>query len=170
VNPTKLSDDQIVQEVVIQARAQHIFRALTRPEELLKWWSAPEKFKLLHTECDLRPGGQWQMKVAGTGGNPTSSVTVSGQYQTIDPPHLLIYTWNRENEGTPETLVRWELIENDGSTTVRVTHSGLITDALRLRNGGWALIVVLLKAYVDHQESTDVQATSKNIFQGDLNG
>jgi uncharacterized protein YndB with AHSA1/START domain len=147
-----VQDDKIVQEVVIKDPAERIFRALTKPDELLKWWCAEGKFKVLNAECDLQPGGRWRMKVAGACTDEASSSTVYGQYQTIEPKHLLTYTWIRENEDLPETLVRWDLDERAGYTTVRVTHSGLITENLRKRNGGWPLIVTLLRAYIDQHE------------------
>jgi len=152
MSPISVQDDKIVQEVVIKASAERIFRALTKPEELLKWWCAEGKFKVLNAECDLQPGGSWRMKVAGVSTDEASSSTVYGQYQTIEPPHLLTYTWIRENEDLPETLVHWDLDEKDGYTTVRVTHSGLITENLRTRNSGWPLILTLLRAYIDQQE------------------
>ena len=152
MSPIKVQDDQIVQEVVIKATAEHIFRVLTSPDELRKWWCAEGKFKLIHAECDLQEGGKWRMKVAGASADEASSSAVYGQYQTIEPPHLLTYTWVRENDDLPETLVRWDLDEKDGYTTVRVTHSGLITENLRARNNGWPLIVTLLRAYIDQQE------------------
>lgn len=151
MSPIKVEDDKIVQEVVIKAPAERIFRALTKPDELLNWWCAEGKFKVVNAECDLQPGGRWRMKVTGAGAEASSS-TVFGQYQTIEPPHLLTYTWIRENEDLPETLVRWDLEEKNGYTTVRVTHSGLITENLRKRNNGWPLIVTLLSAYIDQQE------------------
>ena len=152
MSPIQLQDDKIVQEVVIKAPAERIFRALTKPDELLKWWRAEGRFKVLTAECDLQPGGKWRMKVAGACSDEASTSTVYGQYQTIESPHLLTYTWIRENEDFPETLVRWDLVEKDGYTTVRVTHSGLITENLRTRNNGWPLIVTLLKAYMDQPE------------------
>jgi uncharacterized protein YndB with AHSA1/START domain len=151
MSPIKVQDDKIVQEVVIKAPAERIFRALTKPDELLKWWCAEGKFKVVNAECDLQPGGSWRMKVTGAGTEALTS-TVYGQYETIEPPHLLTYTWIREDEDLPETLVRWDLNEKDGYTTVRVTHSGLITENLRKRNNGWPLIVTLLSAYIDQQE------------------
>lgn len=152
MSPINVQDDKIVQEVVIKAPAERIFRALTKPDELLKWWCAEGKFKVVNAERDLQPGGKWRMKVAGAHTDEASSSTVYGQYQSIEPPHLLTYTWIRENEDLPETLVRWDLEEKDGYTTVRVTHSGLITEDLRTRNSGWPLIVRLLSAYIDRQE------------------
>ena len=152
MSPITLHDDRIVQEIVIKAPAERVFRALTRPEELLKWWAAEGKFKVVSAECNLQPGGKWLMRVAGPDPQERQASTVYGEYRTVDPPHLLTYTWIRENEPYPETLVRWDLEERDGYTTVRVTNSGLITESLRMRNNGWPLIVTLLRAYIDQQE------------------
>jgi len=143
MNPIQVSDDAIVQELGIKAPAERIFDALTRPEELMKWWCVEGKFQLTKMECDLRPGGKWRMYVRGRSGGV---VTVAGVFRQIERPHLLIYTWIREQEDKVETLVRWDLEENGGVTTVRVTHSGLTTDALRKRNDGWPMIVRLLQA------------------------
>lgn len=66
----------------------------------------------------------------------------------IERARLLIHTWIREQEDRVETVVRWDLNEKDGITTVRVTHSGLVTDALRKRNDGWPMILRLLQSYL----------------------
>ena len=47
--------------------------------------------------------------------------------------------------------MRWDLVEKDGYTTVRVTHSGLVSENLRARNRGWPVIVQLLEAYMETQ-------------------
>ena len=149
MSPITVHNETIVQEVTIKAPAERIFGALTEPCELLKWWAAPGKFKIVHAECDLQPGGKWKMRVMSDSGAEGRCSTVSGEYRTVEPPRLLTYTWTRENENYPETLVRWDLDEKDGFTTVRVTHSGLISEELRRRNDGWPLIVMLLKAHID---------------------
>jgi uncharacterized protein YndB with AHSA1/START domain len=163
MSPITLHDDRIVQEIVIKAPAERVFRALTRPEELLKWWAAEGKFKVVNAECNLEPGGKWLMRVAGCGPEEKHASTVYGEYRTVDPPHLLTYTWIRENEAYPETLVRWDLEEKDGYTTVRVTHSGLITESLRMRNNGWRLITTLLKSYVEHPADREGQMETSPI-------
>ena len=149
--PIMVREDEIVQEVVIMASAERIFRALTRPEELLQWWEVEGEFQLLEAECDLQPGGKWRMRVAGRCAAEAPISTVYGEYREVDPPRLLTYTWIREQENWPETLVRWNLKQEDGYTTVRVTHSGLINEALRERNSGWSLVVTLLANYVDRR-------------------
>ena len=134
-------DDAIVQELTIAGSAERIFDALTNPEELLKWWKAEGKFRVTHVESDLRVGGSC--------GGAASCTTVTGTYKVIRRPVQLIFTWIREEEESPETTVQWDLEENAGTTTVRVTHSGLTSDALRNRNAGWPMIQHLLKGYIE---------------------
>ncbi|HUD57685.1 MAG TPA: SRPBCC domain-containing protein [Terracidiphilus sp.] len=148
MNPALVCDDTIVQQITIKAPARWIFDALTDPKELLKWWNVKGKFQLIHAESDLRPGGKWSMQVAGSCGPDGPSSTVRGEYRVVEPPSLLLFTWIREEEDLPETLVRWDLEEKDGSTTVRVTHSGLTSERLRARNNGWPMIVKLLQTYI----------------------
>jgi uncharacterized protein YndB with AHSA1/START domain len=151
MSPITVNADEIVQEVTIKAPAARIFDALTRPAELLKWWkSDSNNFHLIHAECDVRPGGKWLMRVAGNCGPQQSESVVSGEYLAVESPHLLSFTWIREHEDLPETLVRWELHEKDGLTTVRVTHSKLVTESLRARNSGWPIVVDRLRAYIEN--------------------
>jgi uncharacterized protein YndB with AHSA1/START domain len=142
----KHGEDAIVQEIVIKRPAEKIFEALTKPGELVKWWRVEGKFRTTHMESNLRPGGKWRMRLIGGRG---TEMVVSGEYRKIERPHLLVFTWIREAEDATETLVRWDLAEKDGVTTVRVTHSGLTTESLRKRNDGWPMILGLLQAYVE---------------------
>jgi len=91
------------------------------------------------------------MRLVGHCAAESSVSTVYGEFRDVEPPRLLTYTWIRENEDYPETLVRWDLEEKDGHTTVRVTHSGLVGESLRARNSGWPLIIQLLEAYIQRQ-------------------
>jgi uncharacterized protein YndB with AHSA1/START domain len=157
MNAATLSSDSIVEEVTINASAERIFEALTNPTELLKWWGSEGKFQAVRVECELRPGGRWLIVSEG---NCTTGKTsrVTGQYREIDRPRLLTFTWVRDEEDGVETLVRWELEERCGVTTVRLTHSGLNSESLRARNDGWPLILGLLHAYVKrHDQSRNEQ-------------
>ena len=148
MNPTT-ENDTIVQEITIKAPAERIFEALTNPGELVKWWGAQGKFQATHVESDLRPGGKWMMRCDGCGGKPTM---VAGEYRKIERPRLLVFTWLRgEQENEPETLVRWDLEEKDGITTVRLTHSGLTSESSRNRNSSWPLILCLLQAFAEEK-------------------
>jgi len=145
----KHREDTIVKEIQIKRPAEKIFEAMTNADELVKWWRVEGKFQITQMESDLRPGGKWKMRLIGGRGTET---VVSGEFRTVDRPHLLVFTWIRETEDATETLVRWELAEKDGVTTVRVTHSGLTTESLRRRNDGWPMILGLLHAYLEKTE------------------
>lgn len=139
--------DTIVQEITIKAPAARVFEALTMPEQLVKWWGQPGRFEVTTAQCDPRPGGQWVMRGTGVGGRPFSVV---GVYRTVEPPRLLVVTWRPDWQGDPtESLVRWELEEKDGVTRVRLTHSGLVTEASRNSHRGWAQILAWLRAYAE---------------------
>ncbi len=144
-----MAGDALVQEITIVAPAERVFAALTRPEELVRWWTVEGKVRTLAAECDVRPGGVWWMQVEG----PCSLVgpvhKVYGVYRRVEPPRLLEFTWNREGEDHPESVVRWDLEEKDGITRARVTHSGLTSEDMRQRNSGWPMILELLEAWVE---------------------
>lgn len=144
-----IATDAIVEKITIDAPAGRIFEALTNPAEILRWWNVEGKFRTTAFESDFRVGGKWMIHVAGGCGTGASSV-VRGEYRAIEPPTLLSYTWCRFGEGDDEreTLVTWELEEKEGATIVSVSHTGLVTRDLRSRNGGWPVILGLLRNYL----------------------
>ena len=135
----------IVQEITVNAPAAKIFEALTDPERRKAWWGAEGRFQTTHVESDLRVGGRWKM--SGTGfGRP---FMIEGTYREIKPPRLLIFTWLPSwQAGASETLVRFELAEAHGVTTVRVIHSGLSPEGVEAHKG-WAQILDWLRAYAE---------------------
>jgi uncharacterized protein YndB with AHSA1/START domain len=145
MNTTAVSDT-IVQEITIKGSAKRIFAALTNPEERVKWWGVG-RFQAIQMESDLRPGGKWAMRGTGIGGRPFSVV---GEYRKVEPPHLLVFTWLPDwQDDATESLVRFDLNEKDGVTTVRLTHSGLITERSRTSHRGWPEILASLLGYVE---------------------
>ena len=147
MNSKMVNEDTIVEEIQIKRTAEKIFEAMTNPVELAKWWRVEGKFRITRMESDFSVGGKWRMHLIGGRGTET---VVSGEYREIVRPHLVVFTWIRED--AVETLVRWDLQEKDGVTTVRVTHSGLASEQLRTRNDGWPMILGLLHEYVERKK------------------
>ena len=88
------------------------------------------------------------MRGTGIGGRP---FTIRGEYRQIEPPRLLIFTWLPDwQEDAFETLVRFDLTENNGITAVRLTHSGLATESSRLSHKGWPQILTWLQTYCEN--------------------
>ena len=77
---------------------------------------------------------------------------MSGEYREIDPPRVLVFAWLPSwQEDAIESIVRFDLEEKNGITTVRLTHSGLRTDSSRASHKGWPQILCWLQAYVEGQ-------------------
>jgi uncharacterized protein YndB with AHSA1/START domain len=142
---TELSET-IVQEITIRAPAERVFEALADPDQRIEWWGLEGRFQVTHAESDLRPGGRWTMRGTGMGGKPFS---VTGEYRRIERPHVLAFTWVPSWQGNAaESLVRFDLSEQDGVTTVRLTHSGLTPENARAHQG-WPQILGWLKAHAE---------------------
>jgi len=146
MNPASVSES-IVDVITIQASAARIFEALTNPAERMKWWGMEGRFVIKHIESDLRPGGKWLMSGDGVG----HPFRVSGIYRKVEPPRLLEFTWLPDWQGdSTESVVRFELEEKDGATTVRLTHSGL-SETARTSHRGWPQILGWLQAYTEQK-------------------
>jgi uncharacterized protein YndB with AHSA1/START domain len=142
---TTSATQTIVQEITINAPAERVFEALTNPEQRTQWWGSEGRFQTAHVESDLRVGGKWKM--SGTGfGRP---FTVTGEYRAIERPGVLAFTWLPSWQAdASETLVRFDLSETDGITTVRVTHSGLTPEGAEAHKG-WAQILAWLRSFAE---------------------
>ena len=98
-------------------------------------------------ESDLRPGGSWLTQGVAADG---TTFSVAGEYREIDRPRVLAFTWLPSWEANaPQSLVRFDLDEKDGVTTVRLTHSGLTTAASRDHHQGWPQVLAWLRGYVE---------------------
>jgi uncharacterized protein YndB with AHSA1/START domain len=139
--------DRIVTQIVIKASAERVFDALTDPLQRVKWWQAPGKFAVTQVESDPRPDGAWLMRGTGPEGKP---FTMSGEYTKVERPRLLEFTW-QPDWPEPQTLVRFDLDEQHGMTTVRLTHSGFANAAGRDRYQGWPWLLALLQQHVETQ-------------------
>jgi uncharacterized protein YndB with AHSA1/START domain len=63
---------------------------------------------------------------------------------------VLVFTWLPDwQEDASETLVRIDLEETSGGTTVRLTHSGLSTDRSRASHQGWPQLLARLQTHVE---------------------
>ena len=141
------ASDTIVREIHHQRLRRTNLCGAHRSQRAHEVGGGPEgRFKLTSFESDLRPGGNWIMRFDAYG----KDVTIRGVYREIEPPRLLIFTWLPDwYENATESLVRWDLEEHTGVTTVRLTHSGLLTEAARENHRGWPQILGWLQAYVE---------------------
>jgi uncharacterized protein YndB with AHSA1/START domain len=116
----------LVVRKTIRATAQHLFELWTQPEHIKHWWG-PANVTCIEATVDLRIGGGYRL------GNrlPDGSVLwIFGQFEVIEPPHKLVYTWRIESESREFERVTVLFEPKDGTTEVIVMHER-IPDAQR---------------------------------------
>ena len=127
-------DREIVMTRVFDAPRELVFKALTTPE-LLKRWFGPHGWTLTECEVDLRVGGAWRFLSKGPDGRTMGMRSV---YREIVPPERIQYTesfdeWVEQGSA----LITTTLAERDGRTTltcVSLAPSREVRDAV-IRTG-----------------------------------
>ncbi|HVQ58798.1 MAG TPA: SRPBCC domain-containing protein [Solirubrobacterales bacterium] len=123
-------------ERTFQAPAQAVFDAWTSEEVMRRWFHGNHDWETPVAEVDLRLGGNVRVVMR----NPEDGTEYGGggHYTEIDPPNRLVFTWTWDNEADLETLLELDFEENDGATTVRLTHSMLRDqESVLSHEGGW---------------------------------
>ncbi|WP_416979204.1 SRPBCC family protein [Streptomyces sp. T028] len=114
-----------------------VFRALTDPEELARWWG-PDGFSIPGAESDLRPGGGYRIVMRPPQGEPFDVV---GEFLEVVPPERLSYTfrWEDPDPEDRETVVTLSLRDLGGTAAeLLLTQTGFATERRRaLHDEGW---------------------------------
>jgi DNA-binding transcriptional ArsR family regulator/uncharacterized protein YndB with AHSA1/START domain len=138
---------KIEQEVVIDGAREQVFKALT--ENVENWWEfrlAPEG-KSSKLSLDPVPGGQFIEKWGDHEG------AVWGNVYYVNAPEEIRIFGHLGMQGAVNSAYTYRLVENDGSTTLQLTHtaSGLIEEEWeQSHKEGWNhLLGTLLKNYVE---------------------
>jgi uncharacterized protein YndB with AHSA1/START domain len=118
----------------IGASPERVFEAWTLPEHLLAWWG-PRPVRCSAAEVDLRVGGRYRIENELPDG---TRVSIEGEFRTVDPPRLLVYTWKVGAEPPSQVTVRFEL-RGLAATEVVIVHERIATSAIRdSHTKGWA--------------------------------
>jgi uncharacterized protein YndB with AHSA1/START domain len=116
-------------EVQIAAPRANVFAFLTDPEKIVSWMGA-------EATIEAHPGGLYLVK--GVGGSVRAA---RGTFREVVPVHRLAYSfgWEGREEVPPgSSLIEIDLIERDGGTLLRMTHSGLPNaEQCAAHNTGW---------------------------------
>jgi uncharacterized protein YndB with AHSA1/START domain len=114
-------------EVQIAAPPAAVFAFLTDPDKILRW---------MGTEATIERHVDGLYLVNVTGAN-----IAQGRFTEVIPVHRLAYTfgWKERADIPPgSSLIEIDLLERDGGTLLRLTHSGLPdADACAAHEEGW---------------------------------
>src|ERR1700726_2009616 len=101
----------------IAAPPATVFAFLTDPEKIISWMGA-------EATTAAHPGGLYLLK--GVGGDHARMAR--GAFREVVPVHRLAYTFGWEGSAAVppgSSLIEIDLIDRDGGTLVRMTHTGL---------------------------------------------
>jgi uncharacterized protein YndB with AHSA1/START domain len=126
-----MTDTLIVRrETQIAAPPATVFAFLTDPQKIVSWMG-------MESETKTIPGGIYLLKGIGRGGR-----TARGAFREVVPVHRLAYSfgWDGDDEVPPgSSLIEIDLIDRDGGTLMRMTHSGLPNETSCANHAtGWA--------------------------------
>ena len=114
------SDTQIVITRGFAVPKHLVYRAVTEPELIKRWWNA-KRGEVTICEVDLREGGQWRYVMETPDG---IEVAFHGEYREIVPNERVVTTEAFEGAPDPDvnaTLNTMTLTEDGGITTITVT-------------------------------------------------
>jgi uncharacterized protein YndB with AHSA1/START domain/uncharacterized protein YciI len=136
----------ILADVEIAATPERVFRAITSPEEVVRWWGSDEMYRTTKWDSDFRVHGRWRAEGLGSDGVPFS---VEGEFLEIDPPRKLVQTWKPEWDGGHVTTVTYRLEAIESGTRVTVRHEGFgkLTESCRNHAQGWEFVLEWLRGF-----------------------
>jgi uncharacterized protein YndB with AHSA1/START domain len=121
---------------VLNAPRERIFRTLTEPAELARWWG-PNGFTTPEIDLDLRIGGRYRFAMQPPDGD---LFYLAGKFLEIESPRRLAYTfyWEEPDPDDRETVVRLSLHARRDATEVALSQGEFATEArLALHRSGW---------------------------------
>jgi uncharacterized protein YndB with AHSA1/START domain len=133
----------------IRASATRLFEAWTQPEQLRAWWG-PRPVTCSGAEVDLRVGGRYWIANALPDGK---TLVIEGEFQVVEAPHKLVYTWRAGDDQASRVTVRFEPRGERGEvgelTEVIVFHEQIPSDQIReSHEGGWDGCLDGLERYI----------------------
>ena len=110
-----MAESLVVQrEVQVAAPPATVFAFLTDPEKILRWMGT-------EAEMEPHPGGIYLLNVTGKD-------VARGHFTEVIPVHRLAYSfgWDGNDKVPPgSSLIEIDLLDREGGTLLRFTHSGL---------------------------------------------
>src|SRR5208337_4802252 len=123
---------------LINAPRERVFAAWTTPADILKWFG-PETCRVLSAKLNLRPGGDYHIRVQS---EKMGQINLNGVFREVKRPSKLVYTWSFS--GNPqlefgESQVTVEFLDRKGATEIQIEQEQLPNEEVKEdHNHGWS--------------------------------
>ncbi len=137
----------ILASVEIAAAPERVYRALTNPDEIVKWWGSDDQYRTTGWTSELTQGGRWRAEGKGADGRPFS---VEGEYLELAPPTKIVCTWKAPWDDNQTTTITYRIEAIDGGSRVVIRHDGFAgrAESCRGHARGWERVLGWLVAHV----------------------
>ena len=149
-------------EVFIKTTPERLWEAITDPDQRAKYSFGVQ----IHS--DWTPGSEYKSGIPGV------VDIASGENVEVDPPRLLVQTfnalWSDSVRAQGTTRVTWEIEPVGSSCRLTVTHDQLPGDASAELYGGWPMILSGLKTLLESGELLDTPGSLRYAQAGGAGG
>jgi uncharacterized protein YndB with AHSA1/START domain len=142
----------ILATVEVAALPGRVFAALTSAE-VIDWWVRPGVFDTRTWDGKATPGGRW--RTSGVG--PRGPYELSGEYLQVDPPQLLVHTWEDAEAPGTTSKVTYVLSAIDRGTRITLRQEGKFAAPVACANIaiGWETSLARLAQMLATQATPD---------------
>jgi len=136
--------NRVVIRRMLPATREEVFAAWTDPESMAHWM-CPGDVTRAEAHLDVRVGGSYRILMKGK----SQDYDHTGEYQVVEPPSKLVFTWTSKGTGDETTLVTVEIFERGKHSELVLTHERFPTpEHAKRHEGGWGQIADKLAAYL----------------------
>jgi uncharacterized protein YndB with AHSA1/START domain len=119
---------------IIRSKRERVFDAWTKPDLILKWWG-PGTTICPEASVDLRVGGAIRIANKIDDGR---IVWISGEFEYVEPPSRLIYSWIMGTEMEDPSRVTVDFNNHPDGTELVLTHERIASENVRKSHlQGW---------------------------------
>jgi uncharacterized protein YndB with AHSA1/START domain len=148
-----LNEGVIMASVEIKASPERVYRALTTPEELTRWWGSADTYRTTSWVHELRVGGSYHASGVGADGQPFA---VKGEYLVLESPSKIVQTWRADWDEGKETTVTYRITKSANGTRVTVRHDGFAgrPESCAGHQAGWEMVLSWLSDFTAPEPET----------------
>ena len=118
-----------------KAPVKVVYAAWVDPAQFGQWMGPSTDMVCNVEEHDVRVGGNYAFKITNADGKVHGA---RGQFREVSENEKLVFTWTWDHMPETETLVTVEFRDNEGATTLLLTHERHASgDSRDNHRGGW---------------------------------
>lgn len=137
--------NRLVVRRLIRAPREDVFAAWTDPDSIAQWM-CPGEIQAAEAKLDVRVGGKFTIVMK----DRQKEYEHTGEYQKVEPPSKLVFTWISKGTDNAPTLVTVEFQDLDPYCQLILTHERFVKPAaVRQHEAGWTDILNKLAGHFE---------------------